>query len=633
MPNERNSDIMYGYFVTLFWKGLRMEYFVEMKLRKDGYAGGFSCGMSMCGSRTIDGFSLKSETEQESIYENASGMLLKVLCIRENDVTRVRTSAYNGSKESVELEMLSSFAIRGIEADRVHRLQSFWSAEGKLRTETMEELHMEKSWNGCAYRIEKFGNVGSMPVRKYFPFCALEDSKSGQVIGVQLYCASSWQMEISCKEKETYSLVGGIADGDFGQWCKKLAPGESFTAPEAVVACGESLYQVCDRLVKAQHPAVSPQDADMGILFNEYCTTWGNPSFENVKKICDKIAGKGIKYLVIDSGWYGHDAWWNSIGNWDVNEERFPGGMKPIADYIRSKGMIPGLWFELEALARESRYFDQAEHLVRRYGVPLTVGDRHFWDMEDPWVVEYLDEKVIKLLKDSGFGYLKVDYNDTLGMGCDGAESLGEALRLKVEASKRYFQRIAEKIPGIVIENCSSGGHRLEPSMMELVSQASFSDAHETAAIPLIAANMHRVIRPEQSQIWAVLRAQDTPERIYYSIAATFLGRMCLSGDIYALSQEQWNLVEQGIRFYREAADIIKNGMTVLQQYTTTGYNHPTGSQLVLREYGNRGLAVFHRFENSQDLPDFVRKHRILSEYGKADGDFSARAWIYEMTE
>ena len=268
-----------------------------------------------------------------------------------------------------------------------------------------------------------------MPVRKYFPFAALENSETGEFVGIQLYCASSWQIEILCKDDDTLSVVGGLADGDFGQWRKTLDPDESFEAPKAAIAEGHSLAEVCDLLVKAQNPRISEVDSDMGIVFNEYCTTWGNPSFENVKRICDRIAGKGIKYLVIDSGWYGTERWWESVGDWTVNENRFPGGMKPIADYIRSKGMIPGLWFEPEALAWGCRYFNDDSHILKKDGVPLTVGDRRFWDMEDPWVKEYLFEKVIKLLRSCGFGYVKIDYNDTIGVGCDGGESFGEALR------------------------------------------------------------------------------------------------------------------------------------------------------------------------------------------------------------
>lgn len=609
-----------------------MEFYAEMKLQGDGYGGGFSCGMTMSRSATMEGFFKCEETEERTVYRNDRGVTLTVNRKRDGEALRVRTVVRNGSPEKIRMEMLASFAVKGVKADRIHRLQSFWSAEGKLRTETLEELHLEPSWNRCGMRIEKFGNVGSMPVRKYFPFLALEDSESGRFLGIQLYCASSWQMELLCKEDETLSVTGGLADRDFGHWMKELAPGESFEAPEAVIAEGASLYEICDRLVKAQHPKISPLDGQMDILYNEYCTTWGNPSFENLKRICDKMAGKGIKYLVIDSGWYGHcEYWWESIGDWDVNEQRFPGGMKPIADYIRSKGMIPGLWFEMESLSSQSAYYDQSEHLVRKDSVPLTVGGKRFWDMEDPWVIDYLSQKVIRLLKDCGFGYLKVDYNDTIGIGCDGAESLGEGLRRKMEATKGFFARIREEIPDIVIENCSSGGHRLEPSMMELVSQASFSDAHEIRSIPLIAANLHRVIKPQQSQIWAVLRAGDSEERIYYSLAATLFGRMCLSGEIYDLSQRQWELVEEGMAFYRLAADIIQSGVTVLHQYTTKGYNEPKGEQLVLREMGNRGLAVYHRFaESTSEEPKLPEGCRIVAEYGRAEKDFSAKAWIYE---
>ena len=64
-------------------------------------------------------------------------------------------------------------------------------------------------------RVEKFGNVGSMPVRKYFPFLVVEDSKKQEFLGIQLYCPSSWQIEILCKDDDTLTIAGGIADRDF----------------------------------------------------------------------------------------------------------------------------------------------------------------------------------------------------------------------------------------------------------------------------------------------------------------------------------------------------------------------------------------------------------------------------------
>lgn len=614
---------------------MSLELYGEVKLVGDAYSGGFSCGMSMTSSQTVNRLGKVEEDDNHILYRSEDGIKLEVVKKYVDNVVRVHTVLTNEGDKQFTAEMLASFAIAGVCADKIHRLQSFWSAEGKLRTESITDLHLEPSWNRCGTRIEKFGNVGSMPVRKYFPFLALENSKTGEFIGIMLYCASSWQMELLCKNGDFLNVVGGLADRDFGHWMKNIAPGESFESPEAVIAEGKSLYEVCDKLVKAQHPDISPVDNNMDIMYNEYCTTWGNPSFENVKKIADKIEGKGVKYLVIDSGWYGDgEYWWERIGDWDVNEKIFPGGMKPIADYIRSKGMIPGLWFEMESVANKCIYYNDTNHIVKKDGVPLTVGDKRFWDMEDPWVIDYLSRKVIGLLKECGFGYLKVDYNDTIGIGCDGAESLGEALRRKINASREFFKKIKREIPDIVIENCSSGGHRLEPSMMEVASQASFSDAHEITSIPLIAANMHRVIKPEQSQIWAVLRAKDTPERIYYSMTSTLFGRMCLSGEIYDLSDEQWKLVNEGMDFYKKASDIIKDGTTILQDYTTQSYNDPVGSQLVIRRLGNRSLAVIHRFRDSKDIDmSFLDGCVIEAEYGNADKDFSAKAIIFTKNE
>lgn len=637
----------------------------EVKILGDSYAGGFSCGLTMGDSGTMERFHETKENEGQRIYKTDDGLILDVQYAECNDTTTVNTSITNTGSESVVMEMLTSILLQDVRVDKIHRLQTCWSAEGKLRSESITDLHLEKSWNGCAYRIEKFGTVGSMPVRKYFPFLAIENTETGEFLGIQLYLASSWQMEIRCRQNDTYTITGGIADRDFGQWMRELKPNETFHAPKAVLAKGHSLQDVCDKLVKAQRPMISENDRNMDIMFNEYCTTWGNPSFDNVKRICDKIADKGIKFLVIDSGWYGKsDSWWNAVGNWTVNEERFPGGMKGIADYIRSKGMIPGLWFEMESVTSGAANYQKTEHLVRKDGFPLTVANRRFWDMEDPYAVNYLTESVIGTLRDAGFGYLKVDYNDTLGMGCDPYfapgedpashrnDGPGENLRRKVLASQDFFRKIAKEIPGIVIENCSSGGHRLEPSMMELVSQASFSDAHETTAIPLIAANMHRVIPPSQSQIWSVMRAEDSDNRIFYSIVSTFLGRMCLSGDIYNMSEHQWNLISEGIDFYHTVADIIRDGKTMVIDTDADSYNHPTGEQLTIRELNNRGLLLFHRFESSCDLDTAVKSaserlsqgctlcepcgitrgkpYRILAEYGQADCDFSARAIYYE---
>lgn len=632
----------------------------QLKLTKDAYAGFYSCGMTMIDNAGMGRFKVAEESDLYTLYRSSDDVEMKVTHKAVDgieDAIEIQTLIVNNSKEDIVLEMADSFVVSEIPGDKIHRFLSFWSMEGRHRVDDVANLNLECSWTHMAYRIEKFGNVGSMPVRKYFPFLAVEDSKKGLFTGFQLYSPSSWQMEIVVQHDDSLTVTGGIADRDFGHFLKTLRPGESLVTPKAVMATGNSLYDVCDKLVKAQKPDISPIDDHMGITFNEYCTTWGDPTEENMKKICDKLEGEGIQYLVMDSGWFidGEGYWWDYTGNWDYSPKRFPNGLKAMVDYVKSKGMTPGIWYEFENVCPKTEYYEDTEHLVMKDGVPLTVGDRRFLDMENPWVREHLRKKVIGTLKDAGFEYIKVDYNDTMGMGCDGQDGMGENLRKKILATQDFFKEMKSEIPNLVIENCSSGGHRLEPSMMELSSMASFSDAHEILSLPIIAASLQLLVKPEQSQIWSVLRASDSDSRIYYSMCATLFGRMGLSGDIYDLSPHQWQLFRDGIDFYKKASDIIKYGKTIVIKCSAESYNEPKGCQLSVRVYGDKALWVFHRFADSVSLKEFVEKFagefaedfagefagenveaenilRSLNDaiysYGDASCDFSAAAYI-----
>lgn len=243
--------------------------------------------------------------------------------------------------------------------------------------------------------------------------------------------------------------------------------------------------------------------------------------------------------------------------------------------------------------------------MLTRNGAVITTAGRRFWDLRDPWVRDYLRERVIEFLKSCGFGYVKIDYNDTVGIGCDKAESLGEGLRQNMEASFEFFQEMQRCIPGLVIENCSSGGHRLEPKILSATAMSSFSDAHECTAIPIIAANLHRVMQPRQSQIWAVIQQKDSLTRIAYSMSATLLGRCCLSGHVTELTAEQWKTIEDGIAFYKAAAPVIKAGRSYRFGPELLSYNEPEGWQGMLR-VGNQGesLLVIHMFGG--ELPECV---------------------------
>lgn len=620
---------------------------VQLKRVGDASASGFGNGHTMRNAASVD--ALRHEGQRTEKTGTRTTVVTTLQCVaghrlehrlawHEGDAAvEITTTFVNDSAKPVTLEMLSSFSFGGITpfaSDdapgrlRAHRFRSVWSAEGRLETRSLEELHLERSWSGAGAFSERFGQVGSMPVRKWFPFVAIEDTQAGVVWGAQLAWAGSWQLEIF-RQHDDVCLSGGLADREFGHWTKTVLPGERFTTPPAVVSCvAGSLDDLCNRLTATQQRAAEAQPAveqDLPVVFNEWCTTWGDPQHDKVVDIARRLKDSGVRYLVVDAGWYKTEGvqWWNGQGDWIPNAGLFPNGLEATAATIRQQGLIPGLWFELEVAGKGADAFNLVDHLLQRDGVPITVGDRRFWNLNDPWVMDYLSQKVVDLLERCGFGYLKVDYNDSIGIGCDHPDSLGEGLRRQTEGTHRFFEKIRQRLPNLVIENCSSGGHRLEPSMLARTAMSSFSDAHELVEIPIIAANLHRLMLPRQSQIWAVLHQADSEQRLIYSLAATFLGRMCLSGEIAQLSGAQWELVQRALKLYRQSASIIKHGTSRRFGEIGASWRHPRGWQAVVRQSNDRrqALVVVHTFAGAPaeiqiPLPD--------SSAWKLAGHFSA---------
>ena len=526
------------------------------------------------------------------------------------------------------LEMLASLSLSGIAAAsiggngtcglRLHRMTSAWSRECRMKTDTFAQLGLDMSWARYGVKCEKWGQVGSMPNRGWYPFAAVEDEEAGICWGFQLEAPFSWQMEIY-EEKETCAFSAGPADYEYGHWRKNIPAGASFTTPKAFLCLKNGLADVCNALVREQDRRlkVPASEEEMPVLFNEYCTTWGCPSEENIKKILTAIKPLDLKYFVIDCGWYKPDdkGWCNATGDWKESKSLFPHGVKAVADAIRAEGMIPGIWFEFEVAGRDSEAFSREEMLLRRDGKVITSKNRRFFDLRLPAVKGYLAARMTDFLAKNGFGYIKIDYNDTYGVGCDGAESLGEGGRQVAEESLVWLDKIRAAVPDMVIENCSSGGSRIEPKRMGMVSMCSFSDAHECAEIPFVAANVSRVIPARQEQIWAVLRDKDTPSRTVYSLCAAMIGRICLSGDVLDMSAEKVALIREGLDFYEAVKDIVRDGDIADIDCNIVYYRAPFGRQIYKKPLGNRLLVLVHALQDPSAVEVPLAGYRMVRAY------------------
>lgn len=644
---------------------------IQAKLTEDDAPAFFSGGRTMRNSPTVKAMRYAGQTAQKSADKTVVVTKLTdprglaythtLTLYADNPAAEVVTSVENTGSEAHTLEMLSSFTLGSLspfsvglapETLKIHRLRSTWSAEGRLVTEAAEDLQLEPSWKCYSANSVRFGSVGSFPVRGFVPFCTVEDTAHGVTWAAATTQGSSWQMELY-RQDRGLSLSGGLADREFGAWCKTLAPGETFTAPKAVVTAvqggvnlaAQTLAENTRRTIEATLPE---SEKSMPVLFNEFCSTWGSPTEETILKHLESLKGHNLGYYVIDAGWYDDESFEaaSKLGKWELSEKHFPHGMRYVVEKIHNAGMKAGIWFEFEMAGRdEPDCFNRTEWQLTRGGIPITAGDRRFWDMRKPEVQEYLAHKVIDFLRENELDYMKVDYNEDIGLGCDGAESLGEGLYEQILATQVFFARIRRELPNLVLELCASGGHRLCHSFLELACMASFSDAHECDEIPIIAANMHRMILPRQSQIWAVVKGDHPLQKLYYQICSGLLGRLCYSGHPQDLTAEQWAIMDEGTAFYAKAAPIIDRGISTRYGSEIISYRAPKGWQAVVRRGKAQTLVVVHTFGAAPEAVTLPMGGKIAAQFMRdgltathLDGqltvhgltDFDAAAFILE---
>ncbi|NMN00886.1 alpha-galactosidase [Bifidobacterium sp. DSM 109958] len=622
---------------------------VQAKIVGDDYPFGFSQGRTMRNSATVAAMRYAGQRVEERAGETVVITRLEdprgyayVHVLRMGDdsqAVEIATSFENHADAPVTLEMLSSFTLGSLspfvqglapETLTLHRLRSTWSAEGRLVSEPVEDEQLEPSWQGFSANSVRYGSIGSFPVRQYAPFVGLEDTTHGVTWAAATTHASSWQIELYRRDNGL-AISGGIADREFGHWTRTIAPGETFAAPYAVATAVHGGVDDASQALagNVRHRLDLPDsERAMPVVFNEFCTTWGVPTecsvdeqIEFLGRLRRRNGGTGIDYFVIDAGWFDDKAFEaaSRLGSWQVSPTAFPHGLKPVVDRVHAVGMKAGIWFEFEIAGRDdAECFNRRAWLLSRDGVTITSGNRRWWDMRNPDVRAYLAERVIDFLQENGFDYVKVDYNDTIGIGCEtpgaagerAAEpgdpaSLGDGLVEQIRASQEFFREMKRRVPGLIVEICASGGHRLVQSFMEIGSMASFSDAHECDEIPVIAANMHRMILPRQSQIWAVVKHDQPLAKLYYQVASGLLGRLCFSGDTGSLRDEQVETIAAAVRWYAKAAPVIDHGVSAWFGPRIVSYRHPRGWQAVVRrgEAGTpaegRTLAVLHTFHDA----------------------------------
>ena len=258
-------------------------------------------------------------------------------------------------------------------------------------------------------------------------------------------------------------------------WWTTLQPGERFESVTAAigvtVTAGTASLSADDPAFPDKAGAVltlyrrrirrpNADNHDLPVIFNDYMNClFGDPTDEKEYPMIDKAAEAGCEYYVIDAGWYADGEWWENVGEWKESRLRFPEGLRKVTDYIRSKGMIPGLWLELEVMGIHCPLADKLpdDWFFTRHGRRITDRSRYQLDFSNPEVRAFADSVIDRLVTEYGAGYIKMDYNIEPGIGTTGHfESAGEGLLAHNRAYLSWLADTFRRYPDLVIENCSS---------------------------------------------------------------------------------------------------------------------------------------------------------------------------------
>ncbi len=483
------------------------------------------------------------------------------------DVLRGCTEVKNISNSDLGLEYVSSLALSGFnlgiedsvyEKIRVGTFHNTWCAELNYTENTLKELGFLQ---GGVKRIS-VSSSGTWSTKEYLPQGFLMNTESQKAFLWQIENNGSWSYELSEQQGYYYLRAAGPGESENGWW-KNLLSGESFTSVGAAIAFGESLEETVSEMTKYRRKIINRPESDLHqpVIFNDYLNClWADPTTEKEIPVIDAAKATGAEIYCMDAGWYADGVWWDTVGEWQVVERRFPGGIKKLFDYIKEKGMTPGIWLEPEVIGIKCPALSKFEDsdLFMRHGKRVIDHGRYQFDFRSERVRNYLTEKVDWLVSELGIGYFKFDYNIDAGIGTEtDASSFGEGLSEHGKAYLSWIDSLREKYPHLIIENCASGGMRMDYESLSHTAVQSLTDASDYKTIGIISAASGTSVVPEQAATWVAPKASYTTGEITASIVNSMFKRIHLSGEVHLFTEEQLSVIKKGIEYYKSIREEI----------------------------------------------------------------------------
>lgn len=224
-----------------------------------------------------------------------------------------------------------------------------------------------------------------------------------------------------------------------------LAAGQTLALSPMVIGSGPSLSALMDGYAAQTAAVMGYRDTPTATGWCSWYYYYDTATESDIDRNMDAIAASPLKddlrVIQIDDGWNlpAKDAprvW----GDW-VAGSMFPNGMKELADRIKRKGFVPGLWLAPFSVDPASRvYKEHPDWLVQDNGKP-----KDFWgvsalDLSRPQAIAFVEETFERVFNQWGFDYIKIDFllhAVMLGERFDRTRTTAQLLREGLQAIRR----------------------------------------------------------------------------------------------------------------------------------------------------------------------------------------------------
>ncbi len=311
----------------------------------------------------------------------------------------------------------------------------------------------------------------------------LSEEEYGEVWFGALAWSGSWRITVEQDQLDSVRVTGGFNPFDFGY---KLNPGEHLETPNFYGGYSDHGLGGASRLLHRFELAHvlphAPQPKPRPVIYNSWEATEFRVDEQGQMALAEKAASIGVDRFVMDDGWFGQRKDDHAgLGDWYVNSNKFPNGLRPLIDRVHALGMDFGLWVEPEMVNPDSDLYRKHPDWVLNFpGRPRTEQrNQMILNLARPDVREYIEGFLDKLLSENDIAFLKWDYNRNWSEPGWDQVSADEQRKVYVQFTQNLYTILSDlrrKHPKVEIESCSGGGGRVDLGILQFTDEVWPSD-------------------------------------------------------------------------------------------------------------------------------------------------------------